>query len=172
MNVKSQICAQDRSLGQLTAKEREILAHLAQHKPSKQIGLDLGIGENTVNKHISAVREKWHTRDRYETARVYLSLLENRDEIHPPQILPRDEYLITSPDALPDLPRSTQFRLSDVLASEPFEFRDEVAPEGLEALDARFGKAWRIAAIPLLALALAMVLLCGLAVAQAFSEIV
>ncbi|MFN6935824.1 MAG: response regulator transcription factor, partial [Tsuneonella sp.] len=159
MNVISQTFAQGCSIEQLTAKEREVLAHLAQHKTSKQIGLDLGISENTVNKHIAAVRTKWGTRDRNETARVFILLHEEGSENHPPQFLAGDEYLITSPDAVSDLPRSTQFRLSDVLASKPFEFPDQVAPEGLEALDARFGKVWRIAAIPLLALALAMVML-------------
>lgn len=172
MNVISQTFELNRSLEQLTAKQREILAHLAQHKSSKQIALDLGMTPNTVDKQIKLVRGKWRTRDRNETAQVFIYLRNEGAENWPPRFLARDEYLITSPDIVPDLPRSTQFRLSDVLASEPFEFRDQVAPEGLEALDARFGKAWRIAAIPLLALALAMVLLCGLAVAQAFSEIV
>lgn len=172
MNVKSQTLELDRSLEQLTAKQRDILAHLAQHKTSKQIALDLGVTPNTVDKQIKLVRAKWHTRDRNETAQVFIHLSDDGAENWPPRFLARDEYLINSSDIAPDLPRSTQFRLSDVLASEAFEFPDQVAPEGLEALDARFGKAWRIAAIPLLALALAMVLLCGLAVAQAFSEIV
>ena len=56
------------TLDQLTGKEREIACHLAQHKSSKQIGYDLGITENTVNKHLAAIRAKWMTRDRFETA--------------------------------------------------------------------------------------------------------
>lgn len=171
MNISSIMFAEACSLDQLTPKERKVLEHLAQHKTSKQIGLDLGITENTVNKHISAVREKWGTRDRNETARLFRQLGTEGDENHPPQILPRDEYLIFHPEPTTDLPQSTQFRLSDVLASESFGFSDEAAPEGLDALDARFGKAWRITAIPLMALLIGLVLLCGLALAMAFTEL-
>lgn len=171
MNISSLMFAEVCSLDQLTPRERGVLEHLAQHKTSKQIALALGITENTVNKHIAAVREKWGTRDRNETARLFLQLDAEGDENHPPQILPRDDYLIIHPEPTSDLPQSTKFRLSDVLASESLGFLDEAAPEGLEALDARFGKAWRMTAIPLTALLFGMVLLCGLALAMAFSEL-
>jgi len=160
----------DCSLEQLTNKQREVLEHLASHKSSKQIALDLGIHENTVNKHLTAVKEKWGTFDRNETARVFVRLAHGVRN-HPPQFPSSDDYLIDHPEALADLPQSAEFRLSDVLASEPIRFPDSFAPVGLEALDARFGKAWRIAAVPIAAVLLGMVMIVMIAITQAMNEL-
>ncbi len=69
-----------------------MLDHLAQHKTSKQIARDLGVAQNTVDKHLTAVRRKWHTTDRYETARVFASLRDGCEN-HPPRIYAADELL-------------------------------------------------------------------------------
>lgn len=160
----------DCSLDNLSLREHEVLEHLASHKTSKQIAIDLGVTENTVNKHIASVKAKWRTADRYETVRAFRALVEG-DKIHPPQIPSRDEYLIEVPDAFADLPRTAEFRLSDVLAKEPFRFPDSFAPAGLEALDARFGKAWRIVAVPVVAFLIGMVMMVMIAITQAMNEL-
>lgn len=163
----------ERSIDQLTRKELEVVDHLSRHKTSKEIATALGIRENTVDKHILSVREKWRTRDRKDTARAYLSLegTQGGGKNLPPQFSPRDDCGAGPPDALSELPTSTVFRLSDVLAPEQFDLSDDVAPGGLEALDSRFGKAWRIGAILLITVLLVVVMLGGLAIAQAVTTL-
>ncbi|MGX7953541.1 response regulator transcription factor [Tsuneonella sp. HG249] len=160
----------DRSLQQLSDRELDVLAHLAGHKTSKAIARDLGIHENTVNKHLASIRAKWSTTDRYETAQVFTRLSEG-DEIHPSQIPSGDDYLIVPSEPVADLPDSAHFRLSDVLAPEPFGFRDSLAPKGLEALDRRYGKVWRIAAIPIIGILFGMVMLVVVATAQVLNDL-
>ena len=170
MNARSSNFAEHRSLDQLTPREEEILAHLIQHKTSKQIGLDLEIHENTVNKAIASARAKWQTRDRYETAQVF-ERLNGGVENHPPQILPGDEDDHEAASAFADLPRSAHARFSDILPMEYFDSPHVPAPRGLEVLDERFGKAWRIAAIPVVALLIAMLLICVMAIAWMSSQV-
>lgn len=160
----------DCSLEQLSEREREVLLHLAGHKTSKAIARELGIHENTVNKHLAAIRAKWGTFDRYETAQVFTQLSKG-DGIHPPQISSGDDYLITGAEDLPDLPATSRFRLSDVLARGSAGFPDTFAPSGLEALDRRFGRAWRIAAIPVIGILLGMAMLVGVAIIQVLNDL-
>ncbi len=157
------------SLEQLTPREREVLGLIVQHMTNKQVARELGIAETTVDKHLKNIRQKFGTRDRYETARV-AQLLEGWENPYP-QIPSGDETTKHSADPLADLPRTAEFRLSDVLAIGQSDFPEIPAPKGLEALDERFGKAWRIAAIPTIALILAMVVICVLAIAWMSSRI-
>lgn len=150
-------------------RERQVLDQLARHKTSKQIARDLEIHENTVNKHLASVREKWGTGDRYETARIFAQLAVGEGN-HPPQFSSGDDYLITAADSLADLPEAAEFRLSDVTTHSSFGAPEMFPPKGLEALDARFGMAWRIAAIPVVALLFGMVVVVMLAVAQALTQ--
>ncbi|WP_162935671.1 helix-turn-helix transcriptional regulator [Tsuneonella amylolytica] len=157
-----------RSLAQLTPREAEVLAHLSQHKTSKQIGLDLDIHENTLNKAIASVRSKWQTRDRYETAQVYQRLTEGVGN-HPPQILPHDDDTDGDADDVSDLPTTATFRLSDVFAIEHGGNTEVPPPAGLEVLDSWFGRGWRFAAIPVLALLVAATALVVTAIATSLS---
>jgi DNA-binding NarL/FixJ family response regulator len=50
----------------LTAREREVLALLAEGLPNKVIAPRLGITEHTVKTHVAAVYEKLHARNRAE----------------------------------------------------------------------------------------------------------
>jgi DNA-binding CsgD family transcriptional regulator len=161
----------DRSLEALTDKQFEILAHLADHKTSKEIARALDVTQNTVDKHLTAVRRKWNTADRYQTVRLFERLRAGGDEIHPPRISADDSMpdMLSMPD--PDLPASAAFRLSDSVAIERFGEWEVPAPAGLQALDQRFGKAWRIAAIPLLALAAFAVMICAVAAARVLSDL-
>ena len=70
-----------------------------------------------------------------------------------------------------DLPISSRFRLADVLAREPIAIPDRFAPSGLEALDQRFGRTWRIAAIPAIGILLGIAMLVGVAIIQVLNEL-
>ncbi|MBF2760667.1 MAG: response regulator [Ectothiorhodospiraceae bacterium AqS1] len=52
----------------LTAREREILRHLAYGKSNKEIALVLGISDGTVKLHVRAVLRKLEVRSRVEAA--------------------------------------------------------------------------------------------------------
>jgi DNA-binding NarL/FixJ family response regulator len=48
----------------ITAREREILAHIAAGHPNKQIATELGISEFTVKRHVSRILDKMVVNDR------------------------------------------------------------------------------------------------------------
>jgi DNA-binding CsgD family transcriptional regulator len=160
------------TLEELTDKEVEVLDRLAQHMTSKEIARDLGIAPNTVEKRLLRVRDKWATADRGSTARLFLELREAGCEKIPPHFSAHDHsgYVIAQPAA--DLPRSAVFHLSDVLRMEPYAELGTPPPKGLQALDERFGKAWRIAAIPLLALVALMVMVFAVNFAELLSDLI
>lgn len=164
------------SLDDLTARERAVFEQLVAHKTSKEVANSLGLAPDTVNKHIAAVRGKWLANDRNQAIRLFerLRLAEKADAVPPqnlaPQILPGDGSPATAPEAEPDLPGSGVFRLSDVLALD-VGFPAAPQPKGLEALDERFGKAWRILAVPLLAVLFGLAAVCMLTIGKVLSEI-
>lgn len=49
---------------EITAREREILALIAQGKANKEIGATLGIAEDTVKRHVSSILDKLQVNDR------------------------------------------------------------------------------------------------------------
>lgn len=52
----------------LTEREREILGHLARGGSNREIGLALGISENTVRAHLRNILEKLHLHNRIQAA--------------------------------------------------------------------------------------------------------
>jgi DNA-binding NarL/FixJ family response regulator len=56
----------DDELDQLTAREREVLHHLARGYPYKRIGVRLGISPRTVEAHVSSVLRKLQLSSRHE----------------------------------------------------------------------------------------------------------
>lgn len=62
-------------LGGLTAKQREVLDLLIQHKTSKEISRLLGISPHTVDQRIMLARSKLHVATRNEVAQAYRHLL-------------------------------------------------------------------------------------------------
>lgn len=46
------------SLRHLSAKQREVLEHIALHKSSEEIARDMSIAQSTVDKHLGAVGAK------------------------------------------------------------------------------------------------------------------
>lgn len=159
------------SLDDLTDKQRQVLDQLAQHKTSKEIARDLDVAQNTIDKHLAAVRRKWGTADRYDTVRLFGQLRSDGWENHPPRISADDATVPAPPLPAPDLPTSSTFRLSDALTIEDFAEWESATPKGLQALDDRFGKAWRVAAIPAVALAALMVMICAVALAKVLTEL-
>lgn len=56
--------ARDASLGELTAREREVLAMIGHGMTNAEIAADLVLGEGTVKSHVNRVFSKLHLRDR------------------------------------------------------------------------------------------------------------
>jgi DNA-binding NarL/FixJ family response regulator len=59
----------DPELDQLTAREREVLRHIARGYMYKEIALRLGISVKTVEAHVSAVLRKLQLSNRHELSR-------------------------------------------------------------------------------------------------------
>ena len=60
----------DPELDQLTAREREVLQHIARGYMYKEIALRLGISAKTVEAHVSAVLRKLQLSNRHELSRL------------------------------------------------------------------------------------------------------
>jgi two-component system nitrate/nitrite response regulator NarL len=58
----------DTPLADLTPREREIIAHLAEGQSNKAIARDLGISDGTVKLHVKAILRKLNVRSRVEAA--------------------------------------------------------------------------------------------------------
>ena len=59
----------DAELDQLTAREREVLRHIARGYMYKEIAHDLGISAKTVESHVSSVLRKLQLTSRHELSR-------------------------------------------------------------------------------------------------------
>jgi DNA-binding NarL/FixJ family response regulator len=71
----------DPDLDQLTAREREVLRHIARGYMYKEIALRLGISAKTVESHVSAVLRKLQLSNRHQLSRwaVQRQLVELQD---------------------------------------------------------------------------------------------
>ena len=161
-------------LGTLTAKQIEVLDLLVMHRTTKEIARELGIAPNTVDQRINAVRDKWGTLNRKETARHYARLVELCGKPTYGNSRLDDGGGEADVDDQ-DLPVDPVFVLSDAgpMAPHPDWFDDrDVRPTGLEAFDSRFGRFGRLAAVLLLALIMAMTLASTLAIADALGRLI
>ena len=61
--------SEDPDLDQLTAREREVLRHIARGYMYKEVALRLGISAKTVEAHVSAVLRKLQLSNRHELSR-------------------------------------------------------------------------------------------------------
>ena len=59
----------DPELDQLTAREREVLRHIARGYLYKEVALRLGTSAKTVDAHVSAVLRKLQLSNRHELSR-------------------------------------------------------------------------------------------------------
>jgi NarL family two-component system response regulator LiaR len=55
-------------LNELTARELEVLTHLARGRSNSEIAIDLGIGAQTVKTHVANILSKLHLADRTQAA--------------------------------------------------------------------------------------------------------
>ncbi|PZQ57119.1 MAG: LuxR family transcriptional regulator [Novosphingobium pentaromativorans] len=160
-------------LENLTPKQVEVLDLLLMHRTTKEIARELGIAPNTVDQRINAVRDKWGTLNRKDTARLYGQLLE---------LCGKPTYGFSRIDAGSqegeevdqDLTVDPVFVLSDArpMARHPEWFDTRIAePSGLEAFDAKFGRAGRVGAVFLLALTMAVTLAATLAIAETLGKL-
>lgn len=99
----------ERSLPQLTAKQREVLALVADNRTSKEIAGLLGISESAVNQRIEVVRARLGGLPRGELARLYrLSLsAETASDTPTWQNSPLSEHKHDSDQALPGSDRTS-----------------------------------------------------------------
>ncbi|WP_395330997.1 LuxR C-terminal-related transcriptional regulator [Novosphingobium sp. BL-8H] len=161
-------------LDSLTDKQVEVLDRLVLHRTTKEIARELAIAPNTVDQRITAVRDKWGTINRKDTARLYGRLVELCGK--PPYEFSRvDDRAEPTEEVDQDLPVDPVFVLSDarplVGHSEWAEMRPS-AMAGLEAFDAKFGRAGRLVAVIALALMMALTLAAALSIADALGRLI
>ena len=159
-------------LDRLSEKEREVLDLVIQHKPTKVIARELQIAPNTVDMRLKSARTKLATRDRNETARLYQYLITDcgKTTCGPSVIAThRTEPLVANSER----PIGGTFVLEDsasfVLPAPWEKGRRQPLSEGL---DNRFGRAWRVVAIPSMALGIALLVLALLAIAATLGALV
>jgi two-component system, NarL family, response regulator DevR len=63
---------EDRSLASLSAQERRVLALVAEGKTNKEIGVDLGLSDNTVKNYLVSVFDKLQIKRRSQAAALYV----------------------------------------------------------------------------------------------------
>jgi len=77
----------------LTPKEVQILTHIAEGNPNKQIALFLGMREQTIKNHVSAILRKLNANDRAHAVilavrKGLISIQPDHDENHRPEKVP------------------------------------------------------------------------------------
>lgn len=159
-------------LSRLSEKERQLLDRMLEHKSLKVIAHDLGVTPSAVDQRLKSARIKLGAADRNDAARRYSGLLASCRE---------------STSGFPQL--GTEGESKVIERSEPpsastFTFHDsatfQVAPPWLERhhgsavpefLDEKIGRLWRVFAIPVFAVTIAMLALALMAMAKALSEL-
>ena len=157
-------------LAGLTAKQREVLDLLIEHKTSKEIARLLEISPHTVDQRIQFAKEKLGASSRNEVAAIYRRLVEICG-----QLTYENSYLATfEPDAdndagtqgpFPDCSRRERVH-PDRLTGQETDY--PVVPELFEG---RYGTLIRLGAILAIAVFLIFLVLGGLAIFSQLSEL-
>ena len=121
---------QENPLADLTAKQREVLDLLIQHKTSKEISRILGISPHTVDQRIMLARAKLHVSTRGEVAQAYRILIDTYErsvykESHVAESEPVPQTDLRKGEAAdqpaaPVLDAATVFRFDPVPVVNPF----------------------------------------------------
>lgn len=159
-------------LDRLTAKEREVLDLVLQHHTSKEIARTLELAPNTVDMRLRSARSKLAARDRNDIARIYRELLEScgKSTCGPAVMSAASRDWVTAP---PEKLSRSKFVFNDAASfTLPAPWQNSSGPNLPEVLDKRFGKVWRVAAIPLGALSLALLALVLIAIAQSLGMLI
>lgn len=158
-------------LERLTPKEREVLDLVVARHTSKEIARHLSLSLNTVDWRVTQARDKVGARDRNDLVRIYIELLEacGQTTSGPTPIADRRHPLLPTPPE----PSGGRFTLNDAASfSLPAPWELPSTPELPEVLDTRFGKVWRVAAIPLGALSIALLVLALVTIAQVLGMLI
>jgi len=159
-------------LGRLSAKEREVLDQILLHKPLKVIAHELGITLSAVDQRLKAARAKLDAADRNEAARIYSALLAAcRESTYGFEDLGSGRHRPLSPES--ELHSGATFMLRDsatTFVAPPWQDSDNRGAVS-EVLDEKFGKAWRVLAIPVFAVAIAVLALALIAMARELGEL-
>lgn len=159
-------------LAGLTAKQREVLDLLIEHKTSKEIARELGISPHTVDQRIQFAKEKLGASSRNEVALLYRRLVEICG-----QLTYEDSGIAVSPDVADNGPGTQAGPLSALSRlrerTYPEKPRETEAdyPVVPELFDGRYGTLIRLGAIIAIAVFLLMVVLGGLATFSKLSEL-
>lgn len=157
-------------LAGLTAKQREVMDLLIEHKTSKEIARMLGISPHTVDQRIQFAKEKLGAASRNEAAAVYRRLVEICGQ------LTHEDSHVAGPGTHAETGSGTQadpFPVGSlrgrVLPGRPREAEADlrVVPELFEG---RYGTLMRLGAITAIAVFLVILVLGGLAIFSQLSE--
>ena len=160
----------DPGFGGLTAKQREVLDLLIEHKTSKQIARQLGISPHTVDQRIFFAKEKLGAGSRSEVAVAYRRLLgvSGRVTYQETRIAPAARPAQMTAGSLAGQVlglRSPELARPDGTALAELDYR--VVPE---LFDGRYGTLVRLSAIIASAVCLIIIVLGGLAIFSQLSE--
>ena len=164
----------DSGLGGLTAKQREVLDLLIEHKTSKEIARLLGISPHTVDQRIFFAREKLGASSRSEVAVAYRRLVGVSGGVSG-RTTYEDSHIVG--------PAPAAQSISGLLAGQVLGLRPQELsqPEGQalseldfrvvpEWFDGRYGTLVRFSAIITIAVFLVILVLGGLAIFSQLSE--
>ena len=160
----------DTGLGGLTAKQREVLDLLIEHKTSKEIARLLGISPHTVDQRIFFAREKLGVSSRGEVAVAYRRLVgvSGRPTYQNSGIAVPAPTPQRTPGSLAGQMlglRSPELARPDGTALAELDYR--VVPE---LFDGRYGTLVRLGAIIAIAAFLVILVLGGMAILSQLSE--
>ena len=177
----------------LTAKQREVLDLLIQHKTSKEISRRLGISPYTVDQRIMLARAKLKVATRGEVAHAYRLLLAQKGKFVSGTIY--DQFVYETAEVAPDnlcrhdgprentaaIPLSLQRPSAPdgraATAQVAVATHDEAMVQGYhhvlpQAFDGQMGTLLRLGAIGMIAALLTLIILGGLAIYAQLSQIV
>lgn len=158
-------------LAVLTAKQREVLDLLVQHKTSKEIARELGISPHTVDQRIQFAKSKLGAATRGELAQEYRRLCAICEAMtyENSRIAPQPEHVEISP---------LDGGESNAPNPAPADAISETGPGGEEEVrvvpemfEGPFGNLMRIGAILMMALAIVFLALGGMAVFKEVSHL-
>ena len=154
-------------LGELTAKQREVMDLLIQHQTSKEIARQLGISPHTVDQRVQFARDKLGVRSRGEAAAVYRRLVETYEQptyenSYIAELAGSDEKALGSFRG-----RSRPERVQPARPDSPVA-DIQVVPELFEG---RYGTLMRMGAIVAIAVFLVIFVLGGLAIFSQLSQL-
>ena len=154
------------TVASLTKKEREVLHHLLLRKRLKTIAVDLDLTPSAVDQRLRSARTKLKAATSLEAAQIYA------DSLDAAVISPEDIQYSVEP---PPIPRPV-INLSVGLDSNggathrPEAKSTAAGMLSVSRFDSQYGKIWRVAAIPILALIYALLILAILSICQTISH--